>query len=129
VDQVAERPEGLVDVGLGARPVDLVQVDVIGLQPEQAGFAFGYDPSAGVALVVGALAHLAVELCRQHDVLACGGTGLGQEIADDFFGLAGRVDVGGVDEIDPLVQGPLDDPVAIFVVGVPPGAEHHGAQA
>jgi hypothetical protein len=35
VDQVAQGAEGLRDVGSGARPVHLVQVDVVGLQAPQ----------------------------------------------------------------------------------------------
>jgi hypothetical protein len=43
--------------------------------------------------------------------------------------LAGGVDVGGVDEVDPGVEGPVDDGDAVVVVPVAELAEHHGAEA
>ena len=49
--------------------------------------------------------------------------------ADDFLALTERVDVGGVDEVDASVECPVHDAHARVVVGVAPGAEHHGAEA
>jgi hypothetical protein len=37
--------------------------------------------------------------------------------------------VGGVDEVDPGVQGAVDDARRVVVVGVAPGADHHRAEA
>jgi hypothetical protein len=43
--------------------------------------------------------------------------------------LAGRVDVGSVDEVDAGVERSVDDPDRLVVVGIAPGAEHHRAEA
>jgi hypothetical protein len=40
-----------------------------------------------------------------------------------------RVDVGGVDEVDPGVERAVDDADALVVVFVAPVAEHHRAEA
>jgi hypothetical protein len=52
VHQVAERAEGLVDVGADLGPVDLVEVDPVGLQPAQAVLDLPDDPAPGVAEAV-----------------------------------------------------------------------------
>jgi hypothetical protein len=62
---------------------------------------------------------------REHDVVTSPGEGL----ADDDLGLAGGVDVCGVDERDAGVERAVDDPDALVVVLGAPLAEHHGAQA
>jgi hypothetical protein len=49
----------------------------------------------------------------------------GQRLADDLLGLAPRVDVGCVDEVDAGIQGAVDDPDAVVVILVAPVAEHH----
>ena len=53
----------------------------------------------------------------------------GEGLAHDVLGLAARVDVGGVDEVDPGVERAVDDPDRVVVVGVAPGAEHHRPEA
>jgi hypothetical protein len=60
-----------------------------------------------------------MDLGGEDDVVA---PAAGQRLADDLLGLALGVDVGGVDEVDPGVQGPVDDPDALVVVGVAPVA-------
>src|SRR4029077_11187418 len=52
-----------------------------------------------------------------------------QRLADDHLRLPLGVAVGGVDEIDPCVQRPMDDADRLLVIGVPPTAEHHRAEA
>jgi hypothetical protein len=42
-----------------------------------------------------------VHLRREYDIVASAG----ERLADDLLGLAGRVDVRGVDEVDPRVEG------------------------
>src|SRR4051812_49461113 len=53
----------------------------------------------------------------------------GQRLADDLLGLALRVDVGGVDEVDAGVESGVDDPDRVVVVVIAPLAEHHRAEA
>ncbi len=62
VHQVAQSRQGIVDIGAGAGPVDLVEVDVVRAQPAQAGLALGDYPAPRIALPVAVFAHLAVEL-------------------------------------------------------------------
>ena len=52
-----------------------------------------------------------------------------QRLAHDDLGLAERVHVRGVDEVDAGVDGPVDDADRVVVVLVAPGAEHHGPEA
>ena len=80
--------------------VDLVEVDPVGAEAAQAGFALLDDPAARVAELVRAVAHRAVHLGREHDLVAAAF----ERLADDLLGLAARVDVGGVDEVDAGVE-------------------------
>src|SRR4051794_1951056 len=50
-------------------------------------------------------------------------------LAHDLLGLPAGVDVGGVHEVDPRVEGAVDDPDRVVVVLVAPVAEHHRAEA
>ena len=70
------------------------------LEPPQRVLDLGDDPAAGDAALVGVLAHRAPELGGQHDVVAAAL----ERLADDLLRLAGGVDVGGVDEVDPGVE-------------------------
>ena len=103
----------------------LVQVDPVGTQAAQAVLDRGEDPPPRVAAAVAALAHLEVHLGRQHHLVPAAA----QRFADDLLGLAGRVHVGGVDDVDAALQRGVDDPYAVVVVGVADGAEHHGSEA
>ena len=69
VHEVAQRGQRLLDVGRVVRPVDLVQVDPVGLQPPQALLDLGDDPPPRVAAAVAAIAHREVHLGGQDDVI------------------------------------------------------------
>ena len=125
MDQVAEGTEGLVDVHRLVGPVDLVEVDVVGAQALEAVLALGDDPAPGVALGVGVVPHGGVDLGGQYHP---GTVHRGQGLAHDDLGLARRVHVGGVDEVDAGVEGPVDDPDRIVVIGIAPRSEHHGPE-
>ena len=125
LNEIGERAERLVDVGFGVGAVHLVEVDPVGTQAPQRVLDLGDDPAARTAAVVRVLVHRHTELRGQHDIVA---TAL-ERLADDLLRLAGGVDVGGVDEVDPGVQRAVDDADRVVVVGVAPGAEHHRAEA
>jgi hypothetical protein len=68
-----------------------------------------------------------VHLGGQHDIIAAALEGL----PDDLLGLTARltVHVGGVNEVDALVERGVDDLDAVVMVRVAVGAEHHRPQA
>jgi len=70
-------------------------------------------------------AHLPVDLRREYDA---GALDRREGLADDLFGFALGVHVGGVDEVDTSVECLVDDLDRIIVVGVATAAEHHGAE-
>ena len=96
LDEVGQRAERLLDVDVRVGAVDLVEVDPVGAQPPQRVLDRLDDPAPRAAAAVGVLAHRHEELRRQHDVVAAAL----ERLADDLLGLAGGVDVGGVDEVD-----------------------------
>ena len=125
VDEIGQRAERLVDVGVRDGTMHLVEVDPVGAQAPQRVLDLGDDPAPRDAAAVGIVTHRAPELRGQHDVVAAALQGL----ADDLLRLAGGVDVGGVDEVDPGIQRAVDDADRVVVVGVAPCAEHHRAEA
>src|SRR5215217_4819515 len=124
--QVGQRAERFVDIRVFLGAVDLVQVDPVRAQPAQAVLHFTDDPAARVAELVRVVAHLAVDLGGQDDVVALP---VRERLAHDLLRLAARVHVGGVDEVDPGVERAVDDADRRVVVGLAPGAEHHRAEA
>ncbi len=127
MDQIREHAERLVDVGVGFGAVDLVEVDPICLgvgaallsisftiQRRELPNSFGSSPIRPWTLVA------STTLSRLPPA---------ERLADDLLGLAARVDVGGVDEVDPGVERAVDDPDAVVVIWVAPVAEHHRAEA
>jgi len=115
VDQVGQRGERLLDAGGGVGPVDLIEVDVIGLEAAQRVLGRGHDPAPRGSLVVGIVTYRAAESGRQHNAVAAAL----ERFAHDHFGLAVRV--GGVDHVDPRVQRFADDADRVVVVGVADG--------
>ena len=51
-----------------------------------------------------------------------------ERFADDDLGLAVRIGVGGVDEVDACVERAVDDADRVIMVRVAPAAKHHGAE-
>jgi hypothetical protein len=78
--------------------VDVVEVDVVGVEPSQGGVELFDDGFAGQAGAAGAVVHLVVHLGGQHDVLAAG-VGL-DGAADELLRCATAIAVGGVPEGD-----------------------------
>jgi hypothetical protein len=113
--------------------MDLVEVDVVGAQAREAVIDLGEDRLTGQAAAVRTGTHLAVDLGGEDDLVAVGHVGEG--VADDLLGRAIGVDVGGVEEVDPGVERPLDDlptlglrqrPLVFAALGI---AEGHAADA
>ena len=81
MDEVGQRAERLVDVGVRVGAVELVEIDPVGAEATQRVFDFGDDPAARTAAVVKVLVHRHPKLGRQHDVVA---SAL-ERLADDLF--------------------------------------------
>ena len=119
-DKIVERPHRLFDRRHRIHAVDLVEVDIVGTQPAQAGLDRIHDMPARGAAVIGPVAHLPQNLGRQHHVGARP-AGIAHGGAGDLFRKSARIDIGGVDEIDAPIQRPGKEAAA--------AAEGHGAEA
>jgi len=50
-------------------------------------------------------------------------------LAHNYFRLAPRVNTSDINDVDPYIEGSIDDPYTFSVVGVPPASKHHDAKA
>ena len=109
MDEVRQGAERLVDVGRVIGPVDLVEVDPVGAETAQAVLAGVDDVAPTVAGHIGRRG--GVERTGRHRKrhfvarMTSSRSTAGERLGDDLLALAGRVDVGGVDEVDPGVEG------------------------
>jgi hypothetical protein len=113
----------LLPGGVGVELVDVVEVDVVGLQPAQAGLDGAPHVDAGQAALVASVTGRVGDLGGQHPALA----GVFERAADHLLGLAVGVDVGRVDEVDAGLERVIDDAPRLRLIGR--AAEHHGAEA
>jgi len=122
-DQVVQGLQRLDDRCLGIGPMELVQIDVVRLQPPQAGFG-GFDdvPPRGATLV-GRFAHGHGEFRGDDHVVAA----TAEAFADEFLGLAQAVHVGGVEQRNALLERAIEDSTRL--VEVDPSAKVVGTQA
>ena len=97
--ELVERAHGLLDRRGRIEAVDLVEVDVVELQPLQAGLDPVHDVAARGAARVRARAGLVEDLGRDDHVLARHLEIL-QRLAGDLLRHAPGVHIGGVDEVD-----------------------------
>jgi hypothetical protein len=107
--------------------VHLVEIDDVGLEPLEARFRLLDDMEAGEPVIVGAVADLEANLGGDHGALAAL---LGHDLADDLFGDAAIVDIGGVEQIDTGIEAQVDLALGAGDVGIADlgaAAEGHGA--
>src|SRR6267154_3741114 len=105
--------------------MNLVKVDIVGLKATERVFDGSREPASRAATLVGIVAHRRESLGGEHDVVSSAF----QRLADDLFGFALAVPVGGVDEVDAEVERPVNDPGALVVIGIGQLSEHHRAKA
>ena len=87
--------------------MDLVEIDVMRAEPLQRGVDRLHDVLARQALGVGARPHLPMHLGRDDDVVALGV--FLERPAEDLLARALRIDVGGVEEVDPALERLADE--------------------
>ena len=126
LDEGVEGAKDLFDWGDGVVAVDLVEVDVIGLEAAEAVVDGVHDVSAGGADVVGARAHAAEDFGGDDDVFA-GDVEVAEGLAEGLFALALGVDVGCVEEVDAGVDGAFDELVGSALVDCADDFEAAGA--
>ncbi len=135
LDQDIERPQGLFHRRGRIEPVQLVEIDVVGLEPLQAGLDAVDDMGSRTAATVRPLRGFPEHLGGQHHVVARDAEPV-QRLTRDLFGQAFRIDVGRIDEVDPLIDRCLDQGLGLALLQradlaphLAAAAERHGAEA
>ena len=121
-DEVVEGVEGLFDGGGRVEGVQVVDVDVVGVEALEGAARERLDEVvAGGADVVGAdVAAAEGGLGGEEDVFALE---VGDGFAEDGFAVAVGVDVGGVEEVAAGFHADVDEVGGFFVLGGAPGFE------
>ena len=99
-DEIVERAQRLLQIRQRVEPVHLVEVDRVGAEPAEARLAGTHDVVSRLPDVVRARRPCEVQLRRQDHLVAPGA----ERLAEDLLGHADRVDVRGVDQVDPRVE-------------------------
>ena len=94
------------------------------LEAFQTGLAAFDDVQPAGPECIRVVRHRAVHFCCQEHAIALA-VAL-QRLAHEILGCAPAVNVGRVEKVDPLVDGPVNDLACVFEVGLL--AEHHAAQ-
>jgi hypothetical protein len=82
VDEIAQRPECLVDVRGRIRAMSLIEVNRVGVQPPPRVLDAADDPAPGRPAPARILARRKADFGREHDVAALAG---GQRVPDDLL--------------------------------------------
>lgn len=131
-DDVVEPVHDLVDWGVVVVTVDLVEIDVVGLEATETVVDGVVEVLAAETFVVEIIAHGVVEFGGDDDLVAGDAEGF-DGAAEDFFTDAEGVHVGGVEEVDAEIPGFGDegDAVGFFEDPLPPllGTVGHHAEA
>src|SRR6202043_2292313 len=105
--QGVESANRLFDRGHGIVAMDLVQVDMVGLQPEETGLHTVHNVAARSPNVIPARADAAIDLRRDHDILPRD-VKVFQRLPENLFALTLRVIVRRIKEVDTAVNRRLD---------------------
>src|SRR6202035_5161722 len=105
--QSVESAKCLSDRGHGIVAMDLVQVNIVGLQPAETGVHSVHNVSARSPDVIPPRADAAIDLCRDYDILPRD-VKVFQRSPQHFFALTLRVIVRRIEEVDAAVNRGLD---------------------
>src|SRR3984957_8040678 len=115
--------------------MNLVEVDMIRLQAAQTSLNAVHDVAARGPDVIAPRADAAVDLGRDHDMLACDLEVL-QRLSEDLFALALRINIRGIEEVDPALNRCLNQLIGSRLANGSDGFEHasavpegHGSEA
>jgi len=124
--------QGFLDRGGRIESVNLVEIDVIHLQPVKAGVNRVSDVLAGESTLVGVVTHHAEDLGGNDQALARRPK-LFEGAAQDLFADAKRIDIGSIKEVNASFDGLADERPALLLFEHPrapfPGTVGHAAQA
>ena len=130
---VVQRLERLLDRRARVPAVDLIEVDVVGAEPAEARVDLCHDRLARQPGAVRPRPHPSVHLGGEHNLLAR--DEVPERPADDLLARPARVDVRGIEEVDPGVERAADKRPALVLLqrpGVRPScrvAIGHAAEA
>ncbi len=127
--QVLHRLPHFVPGGVPVDVVHLEQVDPVRFQPPQGRIARGDDVARGKTGLIGPVVHGVSDLGGKDDLFPAA-PAAGEPGAEELLGIAlvllPAVLIGGVQEIDAVVEGRVQDGVALLIVG--PDSEVQGAE-
>src|SRR5208337_2748721 len=107
-DEAIEGAKSLFQRGNGVVAVDLVEVDIVGLEAAKAGFDGVHDVSARGAYIVAAGTDATEDLGRENNILA-GDVEILEGLAEALFAFTFGIDVGRVEEVDAGIDARLDE--------------------
>ena len=115
--------------------MDLVQIDMVGLQTAETGLHRVHDVAARSPDIVAPRADAPIDLRRDHDILPRD-VQVFQRLPEDLFAFALRVNVRRIKEVDAAVNGRLDKLIGPSLVDGADGFEEpsavpecHGSEA
>ena len=123
LQQITDGPHGFFQRHAVVFAVQVVDIQVIGTHARQAGFDGIEQMLARQPAAVGQAVHCTESrFGGNHPVLPVAR----HRLANDLLRAPAVVDVGGIDKVDALIPGLVDDPQRILGAGLL--AEHHAAQ-
>src|SRR5579871_1187615 len=118
-DQIGERAERFFKRRQWIEAVNLIEIDVIRIQAQQAGLGFLHDIQPRESDLIGTFAHAAVDFGRNHHILAL----RAERFAQHGFRFARRIDIGRVEEIDAGVDGVFHQRIHVVLIQSADGLE------
>ena len=90
--------------------MQVIDINMVAAQSLQTGFAFMHDVPARIALLIWSLAHWKAHLGAYEHLSRFAF----QHFTQGFLRFSGGINIGGVEQIDPGVDGDIDQTLAIL---------------